>query len=248
MSFYKLKSLAETALLLAGTFGFFSSGYAQTKSIDEIMLENAAKSQIVMFGENHETKGDNLYVISLLPKLKELGYNKIALEIDSFQQKRLDSYLKGDINDYELFTEIASYAWVMDDIITKGKELGMELYAIDERTKKMGLLPGEEPPAEFGTDRNQKMFENMKGFIFDKDPDAKVIVFISAIHINEKPVPHPYAEGIHQMLGQFLSEHVGENNNYTVNLDLKKTYYVDLNANENPALAKKLERYNFVDY
>lgn len=235
------------SLISTGILGLVSFSYAQTRTIDDVILENAAKSQVVMFGEFHYRVIENqylfiedcLYVISLLPKLKEMGHNKLALEIDSYYQGLMDSYSRREIDEYALLNQIGNEEIV--ELIVAGRHFGMDVYAIDERPVGKAQ-PREGPPSEYGTDRNQKMFENMKRMIFDKDPKARVVVFIGAHHINEKPVPHPCTPGIHKTLGYFISEYVGEDKNYTVNLGVSSHPYVDLDINKNQELFKKLNR------
>ncbi|MEJ2639768.1 MAG: hypothetical protein P8010_09350, partial [Desulfosarcinaceae bacterium] len=59
-------------------------------NIDAIILTHAKVSQTIMFGEIHDTVlagtpapvGDSLYVVSLLPSLRTIGYKYLALEVD----------------------------------------------------------------------------------------------------------------------------------------------------------------------
>ncbi|MGD9211268.1 MAG: hypothetical protein PVI90_10855, partial [Desulfobacteraceae bacterium] len=63
----------------------------EKENIDEIILSQAQKSQTLMFGEIHDTVipgnpppvGDSLYVISLLKRLKAIGFTYLALEAGS---------------------------------------------------------------------------------------------------------------------------------------------------------------------
>ncbi len=63
-------------------------------NIDTIILKHAKISQTVMFGEIHDSVlsgapapvGDSLYVVSLLLKLRAIGYKYLALEVNKKTQ------------------------------------------------------------------------------------------------------------------------------------------------------------------
>jgi len=70
--------------------------------------------------------------------------------------------------------------------------------------------------------RDKIAFENLKELIFDKDPNAKVIVYCGTKHINEKPTfeksfARPIGKESTKFLGFYLNEYT-RGKNFTVSL------------------------------
>lgn len=68
----------------------------EKENVDTIIIEHAKESQVVMFGEIHDTVfsdspppiEDSRYVISLLPRLKKIGYRYLALEVNADEKEK----------------------------------------------------------------------------------------------------------------------------------------------------------------
>jgi hypothetical protein len=187
-------------------------------NIDAIILEHAKLSQTVMFGEIHDTVlagapapvGDSLYVASLLPELRTMEYNYLALEVDkhelkpghSFDMVRFhEAYQQGKTVVAEGYIH-AKPGWI--GLMQRAMDAGYEIRFFDVGAKrKAGSLR-----------RDQAMFNTLKQEIFDHEPDAKVIVYIGANHISERPTDtgiYLY-KGKRRPLGYFLDAYTGGRN------------------------------------
>lgn len=169
-----------------------TAGQENLKTLGDIVLEHSAKNQVVMFGERHETyRTDNDFVAGLLPKLKEQGFNYLALEIERNPQEKsfhkiIQDYahgkitredIKGILNGRYIIREPSECAGTYD-LIDDAKEAGMEFifYDADQYTY------------DSWDEREEIAFNNLKELVFDKDPNAKVIIYCGLGHINEKPL------------------------------------------------------------
>lgn len=179
--------------ILAG-FGFmistclpsYATNFTNQKKLEELVLSNSVKSKIVMFGEYHiRYRFDSDFVIGILPKLKEQGFNYFALELDrnppetNKLKKTLSDYASGKLTEMSLnwiYPEDKSAAgWF--DLINAVKKADMEIICYDANENELTSW----------NDREEIAFKNLKELIFDKYPDAKVIIYCGASHLNEKP-------------------------------------------------------------
>lgn len=224
-----MKNLGKKAIVLASIIGMlgFSNAVADTKgervegsrpieSVDSIILENAAKSKTLFFGESHWLSEDSDYVMHILPKLKELGFSYLGLEakVDITETvclhtqdllKFIQDYKKKvplDLNDYRS----ALPGWIA---LTKAAlDLGLEIVFFDVYADEVG---------GYGTPRDTAMLNNLKERIFDKDPDAKAIIYCGVWHCSEQPIHEPYTRKKEETLS-YLLESYTEGRNYSVAL------------------------------
>lgn len=168
--------------------GYYMCQY-EKDNIDTIIIEHAKTCQTVMFGEIHDSVivgdpspiEDSLYVITLLLKLKEIGYEYLALEVNknaleeshSYDIVRFyEAYKKGEGIQEKQYPN-AKPGWIA--LVREAMDIGYKIRFIDVAPKS---TPGSFP-------RDRAMFEEMEREIFDKDEKAKVIIYIGANHISE---------------------------------------------------------------
>jgi hypothetical protein len=187
-------------------------------NIDTVIIAHAKLSQTIMFGEIHDTVlsggpapvGDSLYVASLLSKLKAIGYDHLALEVDkhalkpghSFDMVRFhEAHRQGKAVIAEGFIH-AKPGWIR--LMKKAMDAGYEIHFFDVGPKRRTSF----------SHRDQAMFNNLKQEIFDQEPEAKVIVYVGANHIGERPTDtgiYLY-KGKRRPLGYFLDAYTGGRN------------------------------------
>lgn len=169
------------------------------------LISEAKRNQTFTFGEDHYDDVDDAFFISIMPKLRAIGYSELGLEIENSLQENVDKYLRGNIDRESLVRSIRSvhrnYESKMD-IIDAAIENQMNIHCFDTYSNSQDYL--------YGETRDRKQFTKLKERIFDKKPNSKVAIFCGAYHANEKPtrsrrmVNLPYQE----TLGYYL-------NNYT---------------------------------
>jgi len=140
-----------------------------SKAIDKIVSE-AKKHKIVMINENHYYPNHRLLVTDVLVKLKEIGYNYLALEALDVKQ---DSLLNVE-NSYPtlktgFYTSEQNYA----NLIRKAKELDYKFVAYEN--------------SDHNKNREIGQAENLYNKTFKLDPESKVLVLAGIDHILEKP-------------------------------------------------------------
>lgn len=162
------------------------------QELENIVLRESAENKIVMFGERHENyRADNDFVAELLQKLKEQDFNYLALEIERNPEERsfhriIQDYAYGKITRNDIKNILNGRYIIREplecagtyDLIDSAKETGMNLifYDADKYTYNSW------------DEREKIAFNNLKELIFNKDPNAKVIIYCGLGHINEKPL------------------------------------------------------------
>ncbi len=189
----KLKQIFVAGLTaLALTYG------CAKQDLENIVLSESSKSKVVMFGESHnEYRKDNDFVINILPKLKEQGYKYLALELvrepsgymEGIVSRLFTDYISGKITRKDItpsncridFEEIETFATGWLDLIDEAKELGMKVVLYDANHDEHSSF----------NKREEVAFKNLKELIFNKDPEAKAVIYCGRRHINEKEVYDP---------------------------------------------------------
>lgn len=143
----------------------------------EGLLQTAEKSRVVMFGLDHGEPGeggdtrDGDFVAKMLPSLQRRGFNYLAIEAPLF----LNTYLRRE-NFKVKAQEIFGPHWAeFGPVIQKARRLGMRLLFYDD------------PQLGISDEREQAAFDTIKSSIFDKDPQAKVVVYSGAAHAYPEP-------------------------------------------------------------
>jgi len=203
-------AFAAISILAGGCTPKPNQDKASLETITSTILENAEKSKVVFFGEQHyesldhegrvkvPLEEDNQYAISLLPKLKERGYTHFAVEIDTHEQSLIDNYLSGKINREELDKKlevISDFVWrrsrhknrynlhIYLEIIEAAHKLGYTIVCYDERPHRL-TAPGDTTSATPGTERNKAEFENLKPLLDDEK--VKMVIYGGSAHVFEK--------------------------------------------------------------
>lgn len=176
----------------------------------EAVLERSRKSKVVVFGEMHGSyRADNDFVIDLLPDLKKQGFDYLAIEFSEkiippntpqgkasyFYIKKVDKpvkiiprlssiedYIDGKIGreqvdrDELLVMEHLGAGWM--ELIETAKLAGMKIVRYDGPSNVSYRIN-----SQF---RERVCFNNLKRLIFEKDPDARVVVYAGLFHANKK--------------------------------------------------------------
>lgn len=230
-----------TAASFLALAGCATHTYQLTPESLKGMLRKAARqSQIMSFGEHHQRMLDDFFVISLLPMLKEEGYTHIAYEIPDEFQGVIDSYISGEIDYSELKkrTECGSEL----PLLKAAKHYGFRVVAYDikldrekqeeilGRINNLQIISPENADdvlkllllheAVISNNRESACIENLKRFIFSSNPDARVVLYSGAVHVNENSITRFSLMGRRRdvrMLGTRLNKIVN-NRNYSVSL------------------------------
>lgn len=137
---------------------------------------------VIYLGERHIDAAGKNFVIENLPKLKELGFTHLALEMfNASEQPSLDEYNQGKLSDEQL-REVYQRNWGYDGeaylaMFKAAVQSGLKLVALDKRD----LMPkGMEMVAE-NQERDEFMAKRVVE-IFSENPNAKVLVYAGRLH------------------------------------------------------------------
>ncbi len=160
------------------------------EDLKKLILQKVEEKQVqvVMFGERHEiSRLDNDFVAELLPELKKMGFEYLALEHQrgpitevGFDKAFLD-YATGKIRREEIsrwslrHEKIYSPGWF--DLVDAARNAGLKIVCYDAN------------PSQYNSfnEREEIAFANLEEMIFRKNPGAKVIVYCGIAHINKNP-------------------------------------------------------------
>ena len=155
--------------------------------LEQQILQETAKAQTVMFGEMHSLpQKENPYfkiVIPLLPKLKEQGFNYFAVEVPRKHQDLVDKVASNTLNREEYVNEICNREQISKEmllsegfysVINSAGENGMKVVAYDTSWE------------EDATIRDSGQFRNLKGSIFNKYPNSRVVIYCGEMHVGEE--------------------------------------------------------------
>jgi hypothetical protein len=159
---------------------------AITSNIISKIINDAKENKLIMINENHYFPNHRLFVLELLPKLKEIGYETIALEALSPKQ---DSLLNLNSGYPKLQTGFYTKEQNYSNLIRKAKELDFTFVGYENRDKTI--------------DREVGQAENLYNKTFKKNPNKKVIVLLGIDHLLEKETP----EGKEWMAKVFIDKY-----------------------------------------
>uniref|UniRef100_UPI0040470810 hypothetical protein n=1 Tax=Flavobacterium sp. TaxID=239 RepID=UPI0040470810 len=141
-----------------------------THNVIDQIIEEAKKHKIVMVNENHFYPNHRLLIIDLLPKLKEIGYNYLALEALGEKQ---DSILNLKNSYPTLSTGFYTKEQNFSNLIRNAKKLGFKFVAYEN--------------VDSNKNREVGQAENLYNKTFKTDANSKVLVLAGIDHILEKP-------------------------------------------------------------
>ena len=158
-----------------------------TEYLETVILDHSSKSKVVMFGGKHGSyRADDDFVAQLLPKLNKRGFEYLAIEFE--KNPRKDS-LHEIVHDYAhgtLTKGDMDIAW-----ISKEKRYCAGTFDLIDTAKKSGMkivfYDADGGAYSSWGERDKISFNNLKELIFERDPNAKVVIVCGASHINEKP-------------------------------------------------------------
>ncbi|MBM3200186.1 hypothetical protein FJZ53_04565 [Candidatus Woesearchaeota archaeon] len=186
---------------------------AKIQALEDVVISHVSDNRIIMFGEAHQIyRNDNDFVIKLLPKMKKQGFTYLALESERTALGGLQKSLARHISGKELspeekfFIEIGAPGW--RDLADTAKKEGIKIVCYDANSSE----------ADNWNKREEVAYKNLNELIFDKDPNAKVIVYCGAAHLNSKEEYSPYAADFdsnlilnkgkkHKSLAYYLKKH-----------------------------------------
>lgn len=236
----KFIGLAALTLLYGCTHVNTTNMIHSTKSenLEALVTSKASEYQVVMFGEQHgKYKRDNNFVIRLLPKMKKQGFNYLALEIDrdsTIEYKLMTDYTSGKLSRNDVSPKnIEKLKW---DIMINSIRVTVTIkpdenlsewegwFDIIDAAKKEDMKILFYDASEAGpwynrwNKREELAYKNIKELVFEKNPDAKVIVYCGAAHLSGKEEYNPYAEDFdsnmfrdkgrkYKSLAYYLKEH-----------------------------------------
>ena len=137
----------------------------------KVIEREAAKTRIVVFGEEHHLPQTRSLYESLLRVLRRQGYGYLAAE--SFTDKVTSPDFR--------FPDYQSGYYLRDPVFASAvrvaKDMGYKLVAYD--TQERG-------PSGDASFRDRTQAENIKARTFDRDPHAKVLIFAGRGHASEE--------------------------------------------------------------
>ncbi|MBB1271168.1 hypothetical protein [Shewanella sp. SR44-3] len=147
------------------------ANYNAKSAVVEI-LERAKTHQIVMVNEAHDISQHRVLTYRLLKGLWKQGYRYFAAEtLSSSATLQIDrGFITKQVGYY---TREALYA----NLVLTAKEIGFEIVSYDQHK-----------PSKLNTidERETNSALTLKEKVFDKDPDAKIIIHVGYSHINEE--------------------------------------------------------------
>jgi hypothetical protein len=145
--------------------------YKAKDAISEI-LKRSQLHQVVMFNEAHDIAQHRVLTYRMLLGLWEQGYRYFAAEsLSSSATLQID---KGFITQQVgYYTRETTYA----NLVLKAKEIGFEIVSYDlHKPRKLNTID----------ERETNSALTIKEKVFDKDPNAKIIIHVGYSHINEE--------------------------------------------------------------
>lgn len=164
------------------------------KQLEEVVLSESSKYQVVMLGEDHIRQDDDYFIARIIPELKKQGFKHLAVELvrNSLKakypiEKALTDYTTGKISQDEMRyiaigTEIFPYIEGPIRIVETAKKEGMNIICYDPSHREY----------DSSDRRDELAFKNITELIFNKEPNAKVIVYCGGAHLNKEKRYNPH--------------------------------------------------------
>jgi hypothetical protein len=158
-------------------------GY-EPRGAAETILEMAGRHQVVMINEAHHVARHRAFAASLLAGLRKKGFRYFAAE--TFNQDDMPALVKRGYP--TLGTGFYCREPVFGDVVREAVRLGYIPVAYEHRFDKPPTRPaGAEGIRRQIAEREEGQAKNLKERIFDKDPKARVVVFVGYSHARKVP-------------------------------------------------------------
>ncbi|GAA0811008.1 hypothetical protein GCM10009111_02850 [Colwellia asteriadis] len=144
----------------------------KAKGAESEILKRSQLHQIVMFNEAHDIAQHRVLTYRMLSGLWKQGYRYFAAE--SLNSSASSQINKGYVtNNIGYYTRESIYA----NLVLKAKEIGFEIISYDlHKASKLNTID----------ERETNSALTIKEKVFDKDPNAKIIIHVGYSHINEE--------------------------------------------------------------
>jgi hypothetical protein len=155
---------------------------ALPSGVEEVLLQLAANSHLLLFGELHGTREVPALVAGLLPKLAERGYHGLGLELPRDQQAPLTAWADGLVDrPPALFSRPSrdgrGNTQVLE-LVKKARALGIELVCFDQSPDQV---------AHQWVDRDGFMARNLLEAWSGLPAGAKVVGICGSLHARLAP-------------------------------------------------------------
>ena len=146
----------------------------QAEDALSVILNESKKTRIIIWAEEHHLPQTRSLYEALLRLLWDKRYRYRAAE--TFDDRVMSAEFKYPNFDSGYYTLDPVYA----SAVRTAMDLGYKLVAYE--TKEPG-------PADDRSFRDRTQAENIKARIFDRDPQAKVLIIAGRLHASEEPAP-----------------------------------------------------------
>ncbi len=146
------------------------------------LLEAARTRQVLMFNEEHWRPEHRAFGALMLPKLRHLGFRYLALE--DRDQPPLDEAMRtGRVT---VRTDPYCYDPQRANLLRSALQSGMKIVAFDV-SDPAELAEMQRDPL-IGPRREDWMARNIQQRILERDPAAKIVIWVGMGHIAKKPL------------------------------------------------------------
>jgi len=158
----------------------------------ETILKEAKKHRAVFINEAHHVPQHRILTVALLKPLRKQGFKYLAAETldirdEGLNERGFPTKESGAYTSEPVFGELVRIAHELGYTLIP-YEIGVRDYRDCVPTPKNGFCQRE---------RDVAQAQNLKERIFDKDPEAKVLVHAGYAHIFEKEHEHWYPMALH---------------------------------------------------
>jgi hypothetical protein len=208
---------------------------ANQKSVLEGLKNIVAKSKITLVGEHHLPWLDPLRIeiANTISSLKEEGLTRVAVEISSHEQGRLDSLDYSKSFD-ELKKEIRHP--YMAPVLIAAKKAGLKVICLDQQ-KPEGI--NDKAYKELSYDgnyqnaRDRHMFDTLIPHLNDR---SKILIYIGSAHVHKSSVQKDNDAIPIKRIGALLTEYCGADQVRSIRSVLADHSFEDLLLSKKPSL------------
>ena len=156
-----------------------AAGFDVYKHPQSYVIEKLKSHDIVFLGTTHKKEAILKFIADLIPRLHDTGTTHLGLEISSDQQGKIDSFVQtgNGLDDIEVHSQIDCPEY---------RSLFTTIRSVD-KGKRPAVVALDLPKSMYreGIDRDEWMARSITK-IFDRYPDAKVLVVVGNLHVLKK--------------------------------------------------------------